>query len=294
MPELPEITVYVESLAERITGQTLLRVGLVSPFLLRTVGPSLEECWQQQVTGIRQLGKRIAIGLENDLWLVLHLMVAGRLQWKDGGAAAVPGKIALATFAFTSGTLILTEAGSRKQASLHVVRGAELDEYDPGGIEVLSATLDEFAQALTTTNRTLKRQLTSPMLFTGIGNAYADEILHRARLSPVAQTQKLTHSQIAGLHAAAQTVLREWIERLRTATRGRFPAKVTAFRAEMAVHGKFGQPCPVCGSPVQRIVFAENETNYCATCQTQGKVLADRSLSRLLKDDWPRRIEDWE
>ncbi|SFI44554.1 Fpg/Nei family DNA glycosylase [Planctomicrobium piriforme] len=293
MPELPDITVYLEALEERVLGAMLNKVRVTSPFLLRTFDPPLEATFQQRVSGLQRLGKRIAIGLDNGLWLVLHLMIAGRLQWKPPGAAGA-GRNGLAAFEFDAGTLLLTEAGSKKRASLHVVRDAELLEQDPGGIDVLSATLAEFQAPLTLTNRTLKRQLTNPMLFSGIGNAYSDEILHRARLSPIQQTQKLTQDEIERLHAAVKSVMQEWIERLRKEAKGKFPSKVTAFRPEMAVHGKYGQPCPICGSPVQRIVYAENETNYCATCQTGGKVLADRSLSRLLKDDWPRRIEDWE
>jgi formamidopyrimidine-DNA glycosylase len=291
MPELPDITVYVEALAERIMGETLHKVSIASPFLLRTFDPPLEETFGRKVLELRRLGKRIAIGLEGDLWLVLHLMIAGRLQWKESGAR-IPGKVGLAAFEFSTGTLLLTEAGTQKRASLHVVRGEQLLDHDPGGIDVLSASLFEFTQALTTTNRTLKRQLTNPALFSGIGNAYSDEILHRARLSPIQQTQKLAAEEIARLHQATQSVMQGWIARLRKEARRGFPTKVTAFRPEMAVHGKYQQPCPVCGSPVQRIVYAENETNYCATCQTAGKVLADRSLSRLLKDDWPRRIEE--
>ncbi|WP_437227865.1 Fpg/Nei family DNA glycosylase [Planctomicrobium sp. SH661] len=293
MPELPDITIYLEALEERLQGQVLNRVTISSPFLLRTFDPPLEETFQHRVIELRRLGKRIAIGLENDLWLVLHLMIAGRLQWKELGGKP-GGRNSLATFDFTSGTLLLTEAGSKKRASLHVVKSDDLLQHDPGGIDIMTASLEEFTQSLTLTNRTLKRQLTNPMLFSGIGNAYSDEILHRAGLSPIQQTQKLSQPQVIRLWESTRAVMEEWIERLRRARKGKFPTKVTAFHPEMAVHGKYGQPCPVCGSPVQRIVYAENETNYCATCQTGGNVLADRSLSRLLKDDWPRRIEDWE
>lgn len=293
MPELPDITVYIEALESRVQGETLERVRIQSPFLLRTFDPPLEEVQGHQVRELRRLGKRIAFGFDNDLWLVLHLMIAGRLQWKDPDKTAI-NKAALALFQFSSGTLLLTEAGTKKRASLHVVRQNDLWEHDPGGIDILNGTFEEFRDSLTLTNRTLKRQLTHPGLFSGIGNAYSDEILHRARLSPIQHTQKLTDEQIAALFEATRSVMTEWIDRLRKKARNRFPTKVTAFHPEMAVHGKFKEPCPVCGSPVQRIVYAENETNYCATCQTGGKVLADRSLSRLLKEDWPRRIEDWE
>ncbi len=293
MPELPDITVYIEALSERIIGKELRAVRVASPFLLRTFAPPLEETFAQRVTGLRRLGKRIAIGFENDLWLVIHLMIAGRFQWKDVDAK-LPGKVGLASFEFEHGKLILTEVGSKKRASLHVVREEDVDEHDSGGIDLLSATFEEFQQSLQLTNRTLKRQLTSPMLFSGIGNAYSDEILHRANLSPIKQTQKLSDEEVQKLYESTKDVMQEWIERLRKKAKGGFPKKVTAFHKEMAVHGKYGEPCPVCHSPVQRIRYADNETNYCATCQTGGKVLADRSLSRLLKDDWPRRIEDWE
>lgn len=293
MPELPDITIYVEALEERIVGQKLNKVRLPSLFLLRTFDPPIEDTFNQEVTSLRRLGKRIAIGLENDLWLVIHLMIAGRLQWKEP-SAKIPAKIGLAGLDFKNGTLLLTEAGSQKRASLHVVRDSKVEEFDPGGIDILNASFEEFQQSLQLTNRTLKRQLTSPMLFSGIGNAYSDEICHRAKLSPIKQTQKLSPNEAHRLYNATKEVMLEWIERLRKKSNGKFPSKVTAFHKEMAVHGKYGKPCPTCGSPVQRIRYAENETNYCATCQTDGKVLADRSLSRLLKDDWPKRIEDWE
>ena len=292
MPELPDITVYLEALEERILNETLQRIQLHNPFLLRTAEPPLEETFGKSVRQLRRLGKRIAIGLENDRWLVVHLMIAGRLHWKEPDATST--KRGLAAFEFGSGTLILTEAGKKRRASLHVVCTADLEDHDPGGIEILQATFEAFQQSLQLTNRTVKRQLTNPMLFSGIGNAYSDEILHRAQLSPIKQTQKLSSEEVDRLFHATRDVLTEWTDRLRAQAKGTFPKRVTAFRKEMAVHGKFGHACPVCGSPVQRIRYAENETNYCATCQTDGKVLADRSLSRLLKDDWPRRIEDWE
>ena len=250
---------------------------------------------QASVIELRRLGKRIVVGLEGDLWLVMHLMIAGRLQWSDEpGAKIKGGKSGLAAFDFSSGTLTLTEAGSKKRASLHVVSGEQLPEHHPPGLEPLVASRDEFVERLRSQNRTLKRALTMPALFSGIGNAYSDEILHRARLSPIALTQKLTDEEATRLYEAAQSSLREWIDLLHKQTGDRFPTKVTAFRPEMAAHGKYGQPCPVCDAPIQRIRYADNETNYCATCQTGGKVLADRSLSRLLKEDWPRRIEEWE
>jgi formamidopyrimidine-DNA glycosylase len=294
MPEFPDIVVYIERLTERITGQTLERVRLTSPFLLRTFEPSLEEAEGKRVLGLRRIGKRIVIILEGDLFLVLHLMIAGRLHWKSRGAK-VPGKVGLAAFDFPTGTLVLTEAGSKKRASLHLFRGAAaVASCDPGGVEVLETDQAHFRAALLRENHTLKRALTDPRLFSGIGNAYSDEILHRARLSPLALTHKLAESEIARLFAATQQTLLEWADRLRREAGDGFPEKVTAFRKDMAVHGRFGQPCPTCGTSVQRIRYADNETNYCPRCQTNGKVLADRSLSRLLKDDWPRTVEEWE
>jgi len=294
MPELPDITVYIESLERRIVGEVLERTRIVSPFLLRTFEPAMDAVHGRQVRQLRRIGKRIAIGFEDDLWLVLHLMIAGRLHWKKKGAK-VPSKVGLAAFDFSSGTLTLTEAGSKRRASLHVLsREESLRQLDPGGLEVLSASRDEFATRLRSANHTLKRALTDPHLFSGIGNAYSDEILHRACLSPIVLTQRLNDEQIARLFEALRGTLLDWIARLRAEAGDGFPEKVTAFRADMAVHGRFGLPCPVCGSPVQRIRYADNETNYCARCQTDGKVLADRSLSRLLKDDWPRHIDDWE
>jgi formamidopyrimidine-DNA glycosylase len=299
MPELPDVSVYIESLAKRIVGAELERVRMVSLFLLRSVDPPLASAEGKRVVGVTRLGKRIVIGLEDELFLVIHLMIAGRLRWRERGAPlsgkGAPGKIVLCAFDFTSGTLLFTEAGTKKRASLHVVRGERaLAEHDPGGIDVLASDLATFTAALTGENHTLKRSLTDPTLFSGIGNAYSDEILHRAKLSPLQLTQRSSAEEIARLHAATKTVLGEWIERLRAETGDAFPEKVTAFRPEMAVHGKFGEPCPVCGSPVQRIVYAENECNYCARCQTGGKLLADRALSRLMKQDWPRTLEELE
>jgi formamidopyrimidine-DNA glycosylase len=292
MPELPDITVYIEALERRIVNERLERVRLGSPFLLRSFDPPLSACEGQRVCELRRLGKRIAIGLENDVWLVLHLMIAGRLQWKPPGAK-LGGKYQLAAFDFEPGTLLLTEAGAKRRAALYLVRGiAGLAEHDRGGIDVLTSTPAQFEAALRRENHTLKRALTDPRLFSGIGNAYSDEILHRARLSPFVLTQKMTSEQAQQLHAATREVMQAWIERLRAQSGDDFPREVTAFRPEMAVHGRFGKPCPVCGAPVQRIRYADNETNYCPGCQTGGQILADRSLSRLLKDDWPRHLDD--
>ena len=294
MPELPDVTVYIEALESRILGQTLERVRLASPFLLRTVDPPLNSAYGKKVRALRRVGKRIATGLEDDLWLVLHLMIAGRLHWREHGAK-LARKNAPAAFDFTNGTLVLTEAGSQKRASLHLVRGDEgLHALDAGGIEVLGSGVGAFSAALTSANHTLKRALTDPRTFSGIGNAYSDEILHRAQLSPIALTQKLDREQIQRLYDATQAVLTEWVERLRVDAHGEFPEKVTAFREGMAVHGRYGQPCPRCGAKVQRIRYASNETNYCARCQTGGKLLADRGLSRLLREDWPRTLEELE
>ena len=294
MPELPDIVVYLECLKPRIEGQRLERIRLANPFLLRSVVPPLEAAHGCKVVGLRRLGKRIVIALAPDLFLVLHLMIAGRLHWKKSGAKP-PGKVGLAAFDFSSGTLILTEAGSKRRASLHLVRGEiELARHNPGGLEVLDSDEPQFRAALVRENHTLKRALTDPRLFSGIGNAYSDEILHRARLSPLALTQRLSTAEVARLYHAIRATLLEWLDRLRRDVGDGFPEKVTAFREDMAVHGRFGKPCPVCGATVQRIDYAENETNYCPRCQTGGKVLADRSLSRLLKDDWPRSIEELE
>ena len=294
MPELPDITVYIEALETRILGGTLERVRLASPFLLRSIDPPLTAANGKEVRALRRVGKRIAIGLEDDLWLVLHLMIAGRLHWRDRGAK-LARKNTPAAFDFSNGTLVLTEAGSQKRASLHVVSGEEnLRALDPGGIEVLTAGLAEFTAALTSANHTLKRALTDPCTFSGIGNAYSDEILHRARLSPVALTQKLKPEEIGRLYDATRATLADWVERLRAEAKGGFPEKVTAFRERMAVHGRYGQPCPDCGAKVQRIRYAANETNYCVNCQTGGRLLADRALSRLLREDWPRTLEELE
>jgi formamidopyrimidine-DNA glycosylase len=294
MPELPDVEVYVEALRERVQGRTLESVRLKSPFLLRSADPPMSEATGRPVSAVSRLGKRIVFSLSDDLHLVLHLMIAGRLHWKEKGAV-LTSKIALAGFDFSSGTLVLTEASSKKRASLHVVRGAEaLATQHRGGLEVLSATETEFQKALQSESHTLKRALTDPRLFSGIGNAYSDEILHRARLSPMRLTGQLSRGEISQLFGATVEVLNEWLDRLRRQAGGEFPEKVTAFRAEMAVHGKYRKPCPVCGAPVQRIVYAENEANYCPRCQTAGKLLADRSLSRLLKEDWPRSLEELE
>lgn len=287
MPELPDITVYVEAIAARVVGQSLTRVELKTPFLLRTVEPPLSEAEGRSVTAVRRVGKRIAIGCENDVWLVLHLMIAGRLHWNRKA-----GKV-LASMIFSSGTLNLTEAGTQHRAALHVVRGEDgLRRMHAGGVEPLECSLAEFGEALRRENHTVKRSLTDPRLFSGIGNAFSDEILHRARLSPVLLTQRMAADDIERLYQATREALLLWVDRLRADAAGQFPEKVTAFRPEMAVHGKFKQPCPVCQTPVQRIRYASNETNYCARCQTGGKLLADRSLSRLLGSDWPRSIDE--
>jgi formamidopyrimidine-DNA glycosylase len=294
MPELPDIVVYIEALEHRILGHTLQRVQIGGPFLLRTTEPPLDATFGRQVRALRRVGKRIAIGLDHDLWLVLHLMIAGRLHWSDRARKA-DGRRTLAAFEFDSGHLTLTEAGSQKRASLFVVAGEEgLLALDPGGIDVLDAPAESFEAALVSENHTLKRALTDPHLFSGIGNAYSDEILHRAGLSPVMLTQRLKPDEIARLHAATQASLLEWTAKLRAESGAKFPEKVTAFREGMAVHGRYGKPCPRCGAKVQRIRYASNETNYCARCQTGGKLLADRALSRLLREDWPRTLEDLE
>jgi formamidopyrimidine-DNA glycosylase len=294
MPELPVVVVYIEALERRIVGQMLRRIRLASPFLLRSVDPPLSEAYRKKVLGLRRIGKRIVFELEGDLYLIINLMISGRFHWKPAGAK-VPGKLGLAAFDFPTGTLILTEAGTKKRASLHLVRGEEaLREHGRSGLEVLDADLASFREALTCENHTLKRSLTDPRLFSGIGNAYSDEILHKAKLSPVKQTRQLSDEEIERLYHATMKTLCDWIDRLRQESGEGFPEKVTAFRKDMAVHGKYKKPCPVCGSPVQRIVYAENETNYCARCQTGGKLLADRALSRLLKEDWPRTLEEME
>ncbi|MCP5368366.1 MAG: formamidopyrimidine-DNA glycosylase [Hyphomicrobiales bacterium] len=293
MPELPDITVYVEALEARILGRVLRTVRRNGPFLLRTAVPPLDAAIGREITEVRRVGKRIALATRGGPWLVLHLMIAGRLHWRAAGAP-LKGKNALAAFDFDDGSLVLTEAGSKRRASLHVVDDAGLAALDPGGLEVAGADPGEFAARLTRGNHTLKRALTDPRLLSGIGNAYSDEILHRAGLSPVGLTQKLAPGEMARLQRACEAVLAEWTGRLRAEAGEGFPEKVTAFRPEMAVHGKFGQPCPVCGTAVQRIRYASNETNYCPRCQTGGRVLADRALSRLLKKDWPRTIEELE
>ena len=294
MPELPDIAAYIEALEPRINGHTLQRARLASPFLLRTLDPPVSAAEGRKVTGLRRIGKRIAIGVEDDIWLVLHLMIAGRLHWRPQ-PPKLGGRQNLAAFDFDNGSLSLTEAGTKRRASLHIVRGGEgLQSLDPGGIDVFTAGLEEFSEALTFENHTLKRALTDPRTFSGIGNAYSDEILHAAHLSPIAQTQKLTAAEIARLHRAVLATLTMWLDRLRAEARGKFPEKVTAFREGMAVHGRYGRPCPRCGDTVQRIRYADNETNYCARCQTAGKVLADRGLSRLLGKDWPRTLEELE
>jgi len=294
MPELPDIVVYLEALQSRIQGQTLERVRLVNPFLLRSFDPPIHEAEGKKVLSLRRLGKRIVFVLEGNLFLVLHLMIAGRLQWKNRDAKP-PAKVGLAAFDFPSGTLVLTEAGSKRRASLYLVRGEEeLAKQDPGGVDVFAIDEAGFQEALQRENHTLKRALTDPRLFSGIGNAYSDEILHHAGLSPLTLTQRLGDADCNKLFHAIRQTLQDWLNRLRQETKDGFPIKVTAFRPDMAVHGRFQKPCPVCGTAVQRIVYAENETNYCPRCQTGGKVLADRSLSRLLKNDWPRKIEDWE
>jgi formamidopyrimidine-DNA glycosylase len=286
MPELPDVTIYIEALERRIRGATLNRLRLLSPFVLRTVVPSPDDVAGKQVVAVSRLGKRIVIALEGDVFIVIHLMIAGRLRWNE----KPPGKIGLAAFEFSTGTLVLTEAGSKKRASIHIVR--DVEPMNPGGIEPLSMSLTEFREALTRERHTLKRTLTDPKVFSGIGNAYSDEILHRARLSPVQLTTNLDDAEIARLYDAVVTTLTDWINRLRQDTGEDFPKHVTAFRPEMAVHGKYGKPCPDCGTPVQHIVYADNETNYCARCQTGGKLLADRALSRLLHGDWPKSIDE--
>jgi len=291
VPELPDLTVYIEALASRIVGRRLERAFILKPFLLRTVEPPIEAVYGRRVDAVRRIGKRIALGLEGDLWLVFHLMIAGRLHWFARGAPLAK-RAALARLEFESGTLTLTEAGTKRRASLHLVRGEHaLRLQDPGGIEILQSTLAQFAEQLRSENHTLKRALTDPKLFSGIGNAYSDEILHAAQLSPVMLTSRIDDVAIARLYQAIGEQMQLWTDRLRRLAGGQFPEKVTAFRADMAVHGRFRLPCPLCGTPVQRIRYADNETNYCARCQTGGRLLADRALSRLLKQDWPKTVE---
>jgi len=294
MPELPDISAYLNALQERIVGQPLKRVRLNSPFLLRTAAPPISEAAGHQVTELRRIGKRLSFGLDNGLWLVLHLMIAGRLHWRAPGVT-LKGRNNLAAFDFPDGTLVLTEAGTKRRASLHVVKGEEgLRSVDPGGIEVFDSDLEAFIAAMSAENRTLKRALTDPRILSGIGNAYSDEILHAARLSPITLTSKLSPEEWERLFAATRGTLQVWIDRLGAEAAKGFPEKVTAFRTDMAVHGRYGRPCPRCGEPVQRIRYADNETNYCAKCQTGGRVLADRALSRLLGADWPRTLDELE
>jgi formamidopyrimidine-DNA glycosylase len=294
MPELPDISAYIGALESRIVGQPLEHVRVASPFLLRTVEPPLADAEGRTVQKIRRIGKRIAIGLDNDLWLVLHLMIAGRLHWKKRGVA-LNGRQNLAAFDFPNGSLVLTEAGARRRASLHVLKGEEgLSSVDPGGIEVFASDLESFRAALTAENRTLKRALTDPRIISGIGNAYSDEILHEAQLSPITLSHKLKPEEWERLYAATRKTMEDWMNRLGKEAAAAFPERVTAFRKGMAVHGRYGEPCPRCGEKIQRIRYADNETNYCARCQTGGKVLADRSLSRLLGSDWPRTLEELE
>jgi len=294
MPELPDVELYLHALRQRVVGRTLRGVRLASPFVLRSVDPPIDALSGTQVLGVRRLGKRVVLELDDGLFIVIHLMIAGRLRWKPPNQK-IPGRVGLAAFDFDDGTLLLTEASKKKRAALYVCRGSEaLVEHDPGGIEPLEVDYAEFAEALTERNHTVKRALTDPRILSGIGNAYSDEILHRAKLSPLIWTQRLSEEQLQRLYSATREVLREWVERLTAQHGDRFPDKVTAFRPEMATHGKYGEPCPVCGDPIQRIVFADRETNYCTTCQTEGKLLADRALSRLLKGDWPRSLEELE
>ena len=318
MPELPDVTAYLAALEPRVLGQPLRGIRIASPFLLRSVDPPLREAFGKRVVGLRRVGKRIVMQLEDEsqsgrreggqpagspasvarepaIFIVIHLMIAGRLHWKDTPAARIPGKLGLAAFDFPSGTLLFTEAGTKRRAALHLARGEEaLAAHDAGGIDPLTADLAAFQTALTRESHTVKRALTDPRFFSGIGNAYSDEILHRARLSPVRLTRQLTDEELARLHAATRTTLTDWIARLTAEAKEAFPEKVTAFRPDMAVHGRYGKPCPECGAPVQRIVHADNETNYCARCQTGGKLLADRALSRLLHQDWPKTLEELE
>jgi formamidopyrimidine-DNA glycosylase len=294
MPELPDITLYLDALAPRVMQQPLERLRIGNPFIVRSIDPPVSAIEGRCVVALRRLGKRIVFAMEGDLFVVLHLMIAGRLRWRDRGAA-IPGKVGLAAFDFPTGTAILTEQGAKRQASIHLVSGAaELATLDPGGLEVLGSNLPEFAERLTRENHTLKRALTDPHIFSGIGNAYSDEILHAAKMSPMRLTSSLSDTEIAQLHEATLRTLEHWIARLRDETGDGFPEKVTAFRKGMAAHGRYGHRCPTCGAPIQRIVYARNEANYCATCQTGGRLLSDRALSRLLKQDWPKTLEDME
>ena len=292
MPELPDVTVYVELIAAKTVGRQIERARIASPFVVRSVDPPIRDVEGKTVRDVRRIGKRIAVGLDDDLWLVIHLMIAGRFKWLKPGSK-IPGRLGLAAFDFENGTLLLTEAGTQRRASITLVRGEEaLREIDRGGVEPLEVDEATFAEQLKKENHTLKRSFTDPTLFSGIGNAYSDEIFHRARISPIKLTSRLTSDEITRLYNATREVLSEWTDRLRKEAGGEFPAKVTAFHDEMAVHGRYGKPCPVCGTPVQRIRYASNETNYCARCQTEGRLLADRALSRLLKQDWPKSIDE--
>jgi formamidopyrimidine-DNA glycosylase len=294
VPELPDIVVYLEALTSRIVGHPLERIRIGNPFVIRTIEPPPPEFEGRRVAALRRMGKRIVFVFENDLYMVVHLMIAGRLRWRERGAA-IPGKVGMAAFDFPTGTVVFTEQGSRRQASIHLVRGrAGLAEFERGGLEVLDADLAAFAQRLTAENHTLKRALTDPTIFSGIGNAYSDEILHAAKLSPMKQTRQLSDAEISLLFDATQRTLEAWIARTRDEAGEEFPEKVTAFRDGMAAHGRFGQPCPVCGAPIQRIVYAHNECNYCANCQTEGRLLSDRALARLLRQDWPKTLEEME
>jgi formamidopyrimidine-DNA glycosylase len=294
VPELPDVVVYIEALEARVLNHTLENIRIASPFVLRSVDPAPAALLGKKVRGIRRLGKQIVFVFDDELFLVIHLMIAGRLQWREP-QASLTGKIGLAAFDFDSGALILTEAGSKKRASLHIVRGEKaLSSFDRLALEVMESSLGDFESMLRRENHTLKRSLTDPRLFSGIGNAFSDEILHHARLSPMKQTSRMSEEEIRRLWESTRSVLSEWVDRLRTQTGSEFPSKVTAFRPEMAVHGRFGKPCPRCGAPVQRIVYAENECNYCPPCQTEGRLLADRAISRLLKEDWPRSLEEME
>jgi len=292
LPELPDVTVYVECIVAKCVGRTIERVRIASPFVVRSVDPPIYQIEGKTVRDVRRIGKRIAIGLDEDLWIVIHLMIAGRFRWLKAGAK-IPGRLGLAAFDFDNGSLLLTEAGTQRRASITLVRGeAALDAIHRGGVEPLEMDEETFAEQLTRENHTLKRSFTDPRLFSGIGNAYSDEIFHRARISPIKLTSRLTKDEISRLFHATRETLVEWTDRLRKEAGGEFPPKVTAFHEEMAVHGRYGKPCPVCGTPVQRIRYASNETNYCARCQTDGKLLADRALSRLLKQDWPKSIDE--
>jgi formamidopyrimidine-DNA glycosylase len=294
MPELPDVVVYIEALMPRVVGQPLEKIRIGNPFIVRTIDPPPHELEGLRVTALRRMGKRIVFAFENNLFMVIHLMIAGRLRWRDRGAA-IPGKVGMAAFDFPTGTLLFTEQGSKRQASIHLFRGAAgLTEFDRGGLEVLEADLPAFAERLTGENHTLKRALTDPTIFSGIGNAYSDEILHAARLSPMKQTRQLSDAEIEALFEATTRTLESWIERTRDEVGEGFPEKVTAFREGMSAHGRFGQPCPVCGAPIQRIVYAHNECNYCAKCQTEGRLLSDRALARLLREDWPKTLDEME